>query len=175
MNVPNNKRRQESRKKIVEAFMEMMQTSTLEKISVTELCKKAGVNRTTFYACYEDVYDLAREIVAVLQERTEQAYHRGEAGPEEKELVLPILQDIYTHQLYYKTCYKLGVDNIQLKPYALEHAREQFDDKYIKYHLEFFRAGFNRIIQIWLDGGCQETPEEMNEILKVEYAGRQSP
>lgn len=152
--------------------MDMMQTSTLEKISVTNLCRKAGVNRTTFYACYEDVYDLARKVVTGLQERIEETYHRGESDSVEKEPILPILRDIYANQLYYKTCYKLGVADIQLKPYAFEHVRKQFNDKYIKYHIEFFRAGFNRMMQIWLDGGCQETPEEMNEILKSEYTER---
>ena len=45
-------------------------------------------------------------------------------------------------------------------------------DRSIKYHIEFFRNGLNAIIKLWLAGGCQETPEEMAEVLKAEYRGR---
>ena len=39
--------------------------------------------------------------------------------------------------------------------------------------MEFFRSGFNAIVKLWLSNGCQETPEEMEEIIKSEYSGRQ--
>lgn len=45
-------------------------------------------------------------------------------------------------------------------------------DRSIKYHIEFFRNGLHAIIKLWLAGGCQETPEEMAEVLKAEYRGR---
>ncbi len=37
------------------------------------------------------------------------------------------------------------------------------------YHVEFHKAGLNAIIKKWLNGGCVETPEEMEGILKSEY------
>ena len=48
MNIPNNKRRKESREKITKAFLELMQSHELREISVTEICEMAQVNRTTF-------------------------------------------------------------------------------------------------------------------------------
>jgi hypothetical protein len=30
----------------------------------------------------------------------------------------------------------------------------------------------NAIIKLWLAGGCQESPEEIVEVLKLEYRGR---
>lgn len=167
MNVPNNKRRKASRRKIVSAFMTLMETMPLQKISVTELCKKAGVNRTTFYACFEDVYDLARQVMANLQSHVETLFHGDFNGD-----YLRLLQDVYDNQLYYKTCFKLGVDDVHVKPYALERFKNVFGDEYLNYHIEFFRAGLNKILQMWLDGGCRETPEQINEILKSEYVGR---
>ncbi len=38
--------------------------------------------------------------------------------------------------------------------------------------MEFFKSGLTRIIKIWLQNGCKETPEEMFEIIKSEYRGR---
>ena len=51
-------------------------------------------------------------------------------------------------------------------------AEKEHIDGNIKYHIEFFRNGLNAIIKLWLAGGCQETPEEMAEVLKAEYRGR---
>jgi hypothetical protein len=38
--------------------------------------------------------------------------------------------------------------------------------------MEFFKAGITQIIKIWLKSGCQESPEDMFEIIKSEYHGR---
>ena len=38
------------------------------------------------------------------------------------------------------------------------------------YHVTFFKAGLNTVLQKWLAGGCQESPEEIEEIIKSEYA-----
>lgn len=43
---------------IREAFLSLLKEKPVEKISVTELCAKADINRSTFYAHYLDVYDL---------------------------------------------------------------------------------------------------------------------
>ena len=44
-----------------------------------------------------------------------------------------------------------------------------YDNKYVDYHIEFFRAGLNAIIKKWLNNGCLESPEEINRILQDEY------
>lgn len=39
--------------------------------------------------------------------------------------------------------------------------------------MEFFKSGITAIIKRWLKNGCQETPEEINEILTSEYKRRE--
>ena len=39
--------------------------------------------------------------------------------------------------------------------------------------MEFFKSGLTKIIKMWLQNGCRETPEEMFEIVKSEYRGRE--
>ena len=51
-----------SNRKITDAFVELRSRKPIEKISVTELCKLAGVNKSTFYAHYQDIYDLSDKI-----------------------------------------------------------------------------------------------------------------
>ena len=44
------------------SFIELLREKPVAKISVTELCERAGINRATFYAHYADPSDLLRSI-----------------------------------------------------------------------------------------------------------------
>ena len=80
---------------------------------------------------------------------------------------------IRDNQLFYKTYFKLCYDEKHLIfKVDASQAQEAFACRDLKYHIEFFRNGLNAIIRLWLDGGCEETPEEMAEILRQEYRGR---
>ena len=52
-----------SKRVIRESLLALMQDRPLNKITVRELCEKADVNRSTFYAYYQDIYDLHRAIL----------------------------------------------------------------------------------------------------------------
>ena len=53
---------------IKQAFMELRAEKPLEKIRVKELCDRACINKSTFYAHYEDIYALANGLVHKLIE-----------------------------------------------------------------------------------------------------------
>ena len=59
MNIKNNKRRKESQDKIERAFIELLQNHEIKDITVSDLIKMTGLNRSTFYANYIDIFDLA--------------------------------------------------------------------------------------------------------------------
>ena len=62
MNTVNNKRKKESQNKIEKVFIQLIQKKNISEISVSTLCEKAGLNRSTFYANYIDVYDLIEKV-----------------------------------------------------------------------------------------------------------------
>jgi AcrR family transcriptional regulator len=45
-----------------DSLMESMKEKPITKITIKELCEKADINRTTFYAHYRDQYDLLKQI-----------------------------------------------------------------------------------------------------------------
>lgn len=51
-----------SLKCIKNAYLEEKRKKTIPEIKVIDICKKAGVNKTTFYRHYRDIYDLADEV-----------------------------------------------------------------------------------------------------------------
>lgn len=168
MNTKNNKRRRESQNKIEKAFVHMLLTKSINKISVTDICKETGLNRTTFYANYLDIYDLADKIRTQIENNFHEIFSK-----KENHTSLTLFQMIYDNQTMFKMYFKLGYDRENTSAvYNIELAEKYFDCKYLNYHAEFFKSGLNAIIKMWLDGGCTETPEEMADIIKSEYCGR---
>ncbi len=168
MNVKNNRRKRDSVEKIEKAFIEMLLTKSLTEISVTDICKATGLNRSTFYANFDDVYALADSLRHKL-ENDFNAQFKSEASRD----AITLFRHIYENQLFYKAYFKLGYDERhQVYVYDMPRAEKDFENKHIKYHIEFFRSGFNAIVKLWLNEGCVETPEEMAAILKSEYQGR---
>ena len=53
----------QSRNTLKAAFLDLFQTKEPEQISIVDLCKKAGLNRSTFYAHYSYIDELIREII----------------------------------------------------------------------------------------------------------------
>ena len=168
MNVKNNKRKRDSIDKIEKSFINMLQKKEINRISVTDICKDTGLNRSTFYANYIDIYDLADKMREKLEKDFE--LHFGENTPRD---ATTMFSHIYENQIFYKTYFKLGYDE-KHQPYIYDttRAEKDFKGKHIKYHIEFFKNGLNSIIKMWLNDGCKETPEEMAEILESEYRGR---
>ena len=172
MNVKNNKRRRESQEKLEKAFIELLQTRQVKEISVSDLVKATGLNRSTFYANYLDIYDLADKTRRMLEQDfsnlfADYDYFNDRGG------ALKMFCHIKENQLFYQTYFKLCYDDKHLisicdpKRAEMEQVSEN-----LRYHIEFFRNGLNAIIKLWLAGGCKESPEEMAEVLKMEYRGR---
>ena len=57
-----SRRERMTRQMIQDAYFRLILDGRKQKLSVTEICKKADVNRTSFYAHYEDVVMLRRDI-----------------------------------------------------------------------------------------------------------------
>ena len=172
MNTVNNKRRKESVEKIEKVFMELLQTKELKEITVSDICKLTGLNRSTFYANFLDVYDLAGKLKTKLEADFSSQFENDD--PEnENNGALKMFKHIKENQIFYKTYFKLGyAESNKILIYDERLADKYFDNKYIGYHIEFFRNGLNAIIKMWLENGCKESPEVMAGIIKAEYSGR---
>ena len=47
---------------IKDAYIELLERNPSKRLSITDICKVADINRSTFYMHYEDVNQLVREI-----------------------------------------------------------------------------------------------------------------
>lgn len=174
MNTKNNRRKRASMRKIEQVLVELLQTKELNQISVSDICKRAGLNRSTFYANYVDIYGLADAIREKLEAQVAELYREETTRGFNSNNYLILFRHIAENQMFYRTYFKLGYDETyQILAYDRRLAEKHLDNRFIEYHIEFFRSGLTRIIKLWLQNGCRETPEEMFEIIKSEYRGRE--
>lgn len=175
MNTPNNQRKKLSKEKIKKAFIEEIQRKELHQISVTDIVKNAHINRSTFYANYIDIYDLADKIKEEMYYNILELYKEESVTQKHSYNYLKLFKHIKDNPIYYKTLFKLKFD---FSEYFDMHLEEKEALKYygtlanLDYHIAFFKAGINAILKKWLFNGCVESPEELVEVLNSEYKGK---
>ena len=49
---------------IFTALGRMLNTKDIRDITIIELCKEAGINKSTFYLHYKDIYECSEEFIA---------------------------------------------------------------------------------------------------------------
>lgn len=173
MNVANNKRKKDSQEKIEKVFIQLIQDREINEVSVSDICKEAGLNRSTFYANYVDIYELAEKIRLRLINEMISAYEDERISMEHSYNFLKLFRHIKENQIFYNTYFKLGFD-ILADGFPVEEKEivrwygKKIDNT--AYHIEFFKSGLNAVIKKWLKGGCKESPEEINEVIVSEYA-----
>ena len=145
MNIKNNQRRRETIDSIDAAFVSLLKEKELKDISVSELCEKAEINRSTFYENYEDAFALANAYSEKIEKQTaDQPHHDGEFAW--------IFDYIKANADVFEIYFKLGISK-----------------KSADYKTLFFRNGVYAIAKMWFEGGCIEPAEDMAAIVCREY------
>lgn len=160
--------KKESQKKIEKVFLNLIQTKEINQITVSKICELAKVNRTTFYANYLDIYDLVDKVKEsmILEFANIFKEQRGHT----KDNYLKMFEHVKENQIFYKTYFKLNFDkDYKIIYFDKKLAEKMFNNKFIDYHCEFFKAGITAIIKMWLNNGCKESPKEILEIIESEY------
>lgn len=174
MNTPNNKRKKDSKLKIERAFIELIQTKEINEITVTDICKKTNLNRSTFYANYIDIYDLVDKIKERMINDFFELYKEEVSIKQHSYDFLKLFRHIKENQLFYKTYFKLNIDLSPAIEFIEQKEVERFFEKVenTDYHVAFFKAGLNAVLNKWLNNNCDLSPEEINQIIVSEYSGR---
>jgi AcrR family transcriptional regulator len=172
MNTLNNKRKKESQEKIEKTFLQLIQTKQIENISVSDICKITGLNRSTFYANYIDIYDLVEKVkLRMAADFANTQYSKN--SKQDHQGYINMFTEIKENQMFFKTYFKLeAISKSPANIFNKDLAEKYYNNKYIDYHIEFFRAGLNAIIEKWINNNCKESPEEMAEILRSEYQNK---
>lgn len=95
MNRKTDRRSLYTRERIKTACYQLLQKKPMEQISITELCKAADINRSTFYLHYQDVPDVYKNMLTEILDSIEPDASRVLADPQiDWQLSGEIYQDI---------------------------------------------------------------------------------
>lgn len=176
MNKTNNKRTTQSKIAIQRAYLNLVVSrNDIDTITVSDICKKAKINRTTFYAHYLDINDLIESIREWMINEFLNVFNEEKTNEKHSFDFEKLFKNIKENQIFYKIYFKLGFD---FKKTFVENGANSSldigslfykDTKHIDYHIEFFSAGITAIIKKWLDDRCKESPHTMGQILVEEY------
>ncbi|QJC51210.1 TetR family transcriptional regulator [Paenibacillus albicereus] len=110
MNVPNPVN---ARELIIAALMEWIGSRPFEAVSVSQIVKKAGISRSTFYLYYRDKFDLMDSVTAQITDRF-LSFYRNEIRPPwhqdapflVQETTLALCTHIQTNRTFYADRFK---------------------------------------------------------------------
>ena len=156
MNKPNNKRSRNTDEAIIHAaFAAMVEgKKPVSKITVREICERAQINRSTFYAHYMDVYDLFEKVESQMAQMFQENFRSFEKSGESWDFLLAmerVFQFIYEYRdffgLYFREAGRVStIIYILVDPF-----QEQIHN--ICYNLGSYRLALC-VANVNLLGGC---------------------
>lgn len=178
MNQKNNLRFQETDKKIRDYFLSALSDREISKITVQEICAHVGINRSSFYLHYKDVYDLLEAMSYEMGKAVMEDIARAEIDSPyffSGEYLLVILQHVQRNAVFYRAYFSnvgmAGIEKVYqtlletvFKPYFRQLGMKS--EHKIEYIFSFIKAGFFAVLRQWLLYDCAETPEEMVHLIQ---------
>lgn len=160
---------------IKETTLKLMEEKEISKITVTEICELADINRATFYKYYEDIYNLVEEIETELYTNIKNKIDLIENKETISPFVTSIIEVIYTNQHACKVLFgKYGNKEFIRKIVYLAYIKsateweielKKYSSDEINYIFLFFAHGSIGIIENWISENFKETPKEISDLI----------
>ena len=175
MNTKNNSRSRKTRERLKEALLRLLARRDILDVTVSRLCQEAGVNRSTFYAHYQDIYDLLTKIEEDMLEDFQRALAPLlEPGPEAIS-PLEITRGIYrclqenadvctvTLGEFGDKDFALRLLNIGRESCLLAYSRQfpQATPQRLEYFYAFASGGNMELLRRWVQEGMATPAEDM--------------
>ena len=178
MNIKNNLRYKASSEKIETAFLTLILNHKYEDITISQVCKQAEINRSTFYAHYDDINDLVIKIESKFAQGTASIFNYGER--QTHEAMIEMFTFVKANKHFYKAFLNIPYTTLAERNTKIEVLKNigqklNIDKSHtigIFYRASFFGAGIKEMCRLWLERDCQETPEQMAKLLLEEYTDR---
>lgn len=162
-------------KKVVrDCFLELLRGRSIDRITVTEICEKAELNRSTFYKYYDSPYDLLNkledEYLDRLQDRLSQIDKADLSNllrivltdlKENREFFTAIVSengDMRFRERVLRLCYADNMETIRTIFPGMPPLKQEWT-------FYFIGEGLNGLAQRWINGGMQEPISEIADYM----------
>lgn len=179
-----------TKESILHALVELIDEKGFDSLTVKDITTRAKINRGTFYAHYQDKYDLMtkcqEEIMHGMADIIKQNFPDGIAeigtsSPIFTQLphIISIFEFLNKNRGFMKSVLGPKGDlsfQTNLKDFIWETLFESHPTPLLKeenllvpgqYLTSYMSSAFIGVVQQWLNNGCKETPQEMTRILST--------
>lgn len=167
-----NQRVMLTKKLLKNTLTEMLQTENIYKISIRELCERAGINRSTFYKYYGSQFDLLTEMEQdMLQDIEKSLLKNNTQSPEVLSNTLKYIEDnIKLVRLLFnsnadpefpKKLFSLPVIQETLK----EFLPSGISSHEYEYSSSFLIYGAYQIVRMWINKENRESADYLAELI----------
>jgi len=161
-----------TQKTLFQALLQLLQTNNFSDITVTKLCVRAEVNRSTFYAHYTNIDDLFEtHMIGIMKELTteyEKAHKQITVG--EKTGLTNVFQHILNNRVFYNVLFseKLPTKYLSLfsqyymqvpKEIISKSGQSEMDEEL---YYTFCISATIGVINHWCKSNYQKSPLEMS-------------
>ena len=159
---------------IKEAFIQLLATKSLEDITISQLTKKAGVNRSTFYLHYLDKQDFLEQLKEETLTTVRMILRKETFHP--KEALESILSHFQENSAFFVEIAKnpsfrfadnirsfiLGMIESTPRSRPVIVAAYQMPERYA---ITMYVSGLTGRIVDWIINGTQESPQQLTKII----------
>ena len=181
MEKKQDRRVRKSKDSLKNSLIELMQSKSVNNITVKELVIKADLNRSTFYNYYCDIPDMLKKLEEELYTEFLYTIERHiykcdknidilEGTHEFIEDMCNVIKDNYD---FCKCIFSKNGDLnflFELEEIIENHLRDQLKEKFdrkvdhLSYVYSFFKSGYIGILKTWMKGGCKESTKEIADL-----------
>ena len=176
------------------ALISLLKKKPFEYITVSEICKTAGVNRSTFYLHYETIGDLLGETTRYLlddflgyftadtKSAVEDLKNRNldELVFTSDKYLVPYLTYIQENKEVFRTALlhigALGFEDVYKRMFENIFApilnRFRYSTEIQQYVMIYYLNGITAIVLEWLRNGCDKSIQEISDIISICIYGK---
>ena len=158
-----------------ESLLELMREKPVDKITPTELCRRAGINRNTFYSHYYAVRDVLKEIEDEFTGQVADSLNSMLSSADIFALLNRVCELIYERRDFCKVLLSANGDVIFLKTVVelysnrvmsdWEQRGVRLDDASMKMVYDYVVYGSIAIIRAWASDDMKTPPGEIAKLI----------
>lgn len=160
--------------RLIDALFRLLTIKEFNDISVSELTIAADVHRSSFYANYDNLFDLLKDSKKEAERRFLEEYPKGLPSDEliDYAHIIPFLRFVKNNENWYRAYKKNGflfnseydMERIIFNV-AIPQSKTSGENTAIAYAARFYLGGIDAVIENWMNSGYQESEEEIASII----------
>ena len=162
-----------TRRTFIETFCELYKTKPVEKITVSELARKAGYNRATFYEYFLDVYDLLEQIEEELIDHIGGKITKTISNGNFANIFMEVYGDMQKNPEQYSMILLMGEhpskfsDKLKkaILPVIISAFQISTDDIKAVYALDFYLSGIISVMGSWQKNSQELSAGELGSLV----------